>query len=75
VAAALFNVGEAFAIVMSGNVLGMALPFGLTHIWLRPYLLRFFRRYKYTNAVLLGIKKAGPFMTVIILRLGPVSQH
>ncbi len=32
-------------------------------------------RYKYTKAVLYGVRKAGPFFTSLILRLGPVSVH
>ncbi|GFH15141.1 uncharacterized protein HaLaN_11312 [Haematococcus lacustris] len=50
----------------------MAMAFLLARAFLKPYILRFMNRYRYTQAVLLSIRKAGAFKTVLVLRLSPV---
>mmetsp|Transcript_28164 Transcript_28164/g.71797 ORF Transcript_28164/g.71797 Transcript_28164/m.71797 type:complete len:561 (-) Transcript_28164:1472-3154(-) len=72
VVSVVFNFGEALAIVVSATTVGMIIPYLITRKWLRRYILRFLRRYRYTKAVLLGVRKAGPFKTVLVVRLGPV---
>ncbi|KAL6756650.1 hypothetical protein V8C86DRAFT_2644504 [Haematococcus lacustris] len=72
VAAVVFNFPVAWACVAAGTAAGMAMAFLLARAFLKPYILRFMNRYRYTQAVLLSIRKAGAFKTVLVLRLSPV---
>ena len=64
--------GPAFGIVTLATTLGMTIQFFLSKTLLRAKATEWSRKATWSSTLMETVKEAGPFKTVLLLRLGPV---
>lgn len=64
--------GPAFGVVTAATAVGMSVQFLLSKTLLREKAAKWSRRATWSATLMETVKEAGPFKTVLILRLGPV---